>query len=323
MQVESHEKFWRIRVKADIPMERVAWKRNEVGIWYGGWRADDYNAAMHTSSRSPADVANFLGELPQHKNNVMHWHDRTGAVSTSISKGAISTVRRFWDIKETDWVYVYFDEALHFARVCSEARSDDHHELNHLGELFKFRTIRDKKDFTLDKLPDSFRLLPSAGRSNVYEVHGTNRKLVELLAHSKNEEQASSEIALMPWRDWLAILGPGGWESLCLGYLILEEGFVPTGLDVGRTLKTFDIVGRNRDGQRILAQCKKDLSPAKLDDEFLTAALHSTSEDKYFYFAYGGLTGEIPHKISVLTGIKIEGWLDATPKGSWYRQVLR
>jgi hypothetical protein len=80
-----------------------------------------------------------------------------------------------------------------------------------------------------------------------------------VLEKSINEGDIWQNVDNMEWDDWLDFLGPDGWESLCLGYLICQHHFVPTGLDIGRTLKDFDVLGANLDtGKKIFAQCKKD-----------------------------------------------------------------
>jgi hypothetical protein len=86
---------------------------------------------------------------------------------------------------------------------------------NRNGEILKYRRITDEKTFRIGSLPDCFRLLPSAGRGNSHEVHGTNRRLVQLLAGSRTEEEADSVIRGMPWRDWLDILA--AWAHSVMG----------------------------------------------------------------------------------------------------------
>jgi hypothetical protein len=163
----------------------------------------------------------------------------------------------------------------------------------------------------------------SAGRGNIHEVHGTNRIFVELLAKSRTVQEAKSKIARMPSRKWLDVLGPASWESLCLGYLILEEGFVPTGLATGRTLPIFDIVGRDLNDRRVLAQCKKNPDSRSFDEEFLANARTSINDERYFYFAYGGCRGGCPDNVRLLSRSHIEHWLESAKKGRRYLKLLR
>jgi len=80
-------------------------------------------------------------------------------------------------------------------------------------------------------------------------------------------------------------MGASGWESFCVAWLIMERNFIPTGLSIGKTLKTFDIVGRNRQtGQRILAQCKKNSTTVEVEEDFIAALV---PDDDAYYFAYG------------------------------------
>ena len=143
-------------------------------------------------------------------------------------------IRRFFELTERDWIFTYFDDSLHFARPEQAVRSDVNHKWNFDNEVFKYRSIKGKKSFALRQLPDGFRLLTMSGRGNVHRIWGAER-LVRILADSGDIEDARHQISEMPWREWLDILGPSSWESISLGYLILEKGFVPTGLRVEET----------------------------------------------------------------------------------------
>lgn len=98
---------------------------------------------------------------------------------------------------------------------------------------------------------------------------------------------------------------------------------MPTGLTVGKTLFTFDLVGRDRHHQRISAQCKKDLNPRPLEENFLSAARQSIPGERYFYFAYGGSATEIPSTVKVFTKKDIKHWLENEPQGQMYLELLR
>jgi hypothetical protein len=301
-------RYWRIRIKFEEKnLAREAWDLDQVGIWYGAWTAREFNEAVGEKRVK----SKYLTDLPHQVS--LGW---------PLSANNFDTAVRFWNIREFDWVFMYSDNTLHFARVCGNISSDPSHSLNRGGQVFKYRRVKEKKIFRLSSLPDCFRLLASAGRANVHEVHDT-RELVRILARSADEKQAICEINNMPLREWLAVLGPNSWESLCLGYLILERGFVPTGLAVGRTLPVFDIVGRNRKGERILAQCKKSPAPVNLDREFEKAALNSPSNEKYFYFAYGGCLGPIPAGVEVFSRVQLEDWLEQSTNGQKYLLMLR
>lgn len=95
-------------------------------------------------------------------------------------------------------MFVYFGDKLHLSKVCGKIKSDADHPLNRKGEIFKYRSITQKKSFRLGSLPDCFRLLSSAGHSNVYNMrNATNRKLVEILAHHSTEQEAQSAVTSM------------------------------------------------------------------------------------------------------------------------------
>jgi hypothetical protein len=116
-------------------------------------------------------------------------------------------------------------------------------------------------------------------------------------------------------------LGPEGWESLTLGYLIWEESFVPGGLKIGATLPVFDIVGKSRSGIRILAQCKKDPSAITLGDSFLEACAAIDDEAKLYLFAYSGCRNA-PCNLKVVTGEELRHWFETTRNGKDYRLLL-
>jgi hypothetical protein len=301
-------------------LEADAWTENRVGIWYGAWTADDLKIAI---TKSDVEGARWLSDTPHH-------HETLG---WPVELRYFQTARRFSDISDNDWVYVYFDNALHFARVDGHIQSDQYDALNRDKEVLKFLHLREetRKSFSLSRLSDlldSFRLLPQAGRGNVHEVKGTNRRLVALLAASMNEEEVAAKVIRImrsdTWlTDWLALIGPSAWESVCEGYLILKQNFVPTGLRVGGTLKTFDIVGRDfQTGAQILAQCKKDDKPMPIDSSFVEACTACEPPPNAYYFAYGGCVSG-SDAITRVDGTKMEKWFKEEQDGKRYASLLR
>jgi len=256
----SELSYWRIRMKDDEQADRSeeGWKRNEVGIWYGAWTADDLAKA-----RKGNNPLKYLADVPAQ-----------GGLRWGLSNNSLNTAIRFADIPDGHWVILYFGSKLRVAKIRGQLRSEPNHPLNlSSGEVFKFRHIEAKKEFDLEKLPDVYRLIPSAGRGNVHQFNGNYRELVRLLAESPDEQAVQESIRSRPLEEALDLLGDSGWESLCLGYLILEENFVPTGLLLGRTLKDYDIVGRSfESGQRILAQCKKTPYKVEIEPGFIEAS---------------------------------------------------
>jgi hypothetical protein len=300
----SELSYWRIRMKDDAQADRSeeGWKRNEVGIWYGAWTADDLAKA---GMDNPLD---YLAHVPAQES--LPWR---------LSNNSLNTARRFADIPDGHWVILYFGSKLRVAKIRGQLRSEPNHPLNlSSGEVFKFRHIEAKKEFDLEKLPDVYRLIPSAGRGNVHQFNGNYRELVRLLAESPDEQAVQESIRSRPLEEALDLLGDSGWESLCLGYLILEENFVPTGLLLGRTLKDYDIVGRSfESGQRILAQCKKTPYKVEIEPGFNEASQSLGTVGRAFYFAYEGCTGAVPPTINVITRKEIVDWA-GTERGKRY-----
>jgi hypothetical protein len=288
-------------------LERAAWQRNEVGIWYGAWTARDGNEAMLL--QRPAE---YLTNLPHQQN--------AGFPDPIVTGAMFATIRRFWDMKDSDWVWVFFDDAIHCAHPFGTVQLTEDHTFDRKKERFKARKIQDKKSFRLSLLPDCFQLLPAAGQANVHEVHGT-RRLLEVLVASKDEEEVKQEIQGMSFEQRLNASGPKAWEALCEAYVIMREGFVPTGLLVGRTLPVFDIIGRDRrTGSRILAQCKKSPDPEPISSSFI-AALANYPESRAYYFAFGGVKGS-HDGVEVVTGEQIRDWLSNDPEGRRYAEWL-
>jgi hypothetical protein len=301
---------WRIRCRnaSGVDQTKAAWSRGEIGLWYGAWSAGDWNAAL---SAYPTNPKQYLDQLEVQRRL---W---------PVSKQWVDTTRRFCGITDTDYVVVFFDGALHFGRVTSELRSDNEHPLNCGAELFKFRTVSIRGEpFALDQLPDAFRLLPSAGRGNVFQYQDANQQLVELLRKSASNEEVWHALNALPTKEWLDRLGPAEWESLCLGYLILERGFVPTGLSVGRTLADVDIVGvEMATGKRILAQCKKSPYAVSARDSFGSAFEHLHTAQAYL-FAFRGC-GDCPPDIRLVTGDDILMWFENDANGREYLKRWR
>jgi hypothetical protein len=160
-----------------------------------------------------------------------------------------------------------------------------------------------------------------SGRGNVHGI-GHADKLVRILAQSANVSEVLEYIHGMHWKEWMGILGPSCWESISLGYLTMELGFVATGLELGGTLPTFDMIGRDRAGRRILAQCKKNPLPVPMDEEFIRLASESGSDSQYFYFSYGGITTSID-SVHLLTRTDIENWFESNPNGRKYLGWIR
>ena len=215
---------------------------------------------------------------------------------------------------------------LGLARLELELQSADDHSLNqrysdNKYEIFKYRTIVEKKTFALAQLPDAYRLLPSQGHGNLHRFHGM-RGHVQLLAEYPDAKAVRAAIAAMPFDQLIDILGASAWESVCTGYLTLEHSFVPTGLRTGSTLPISDIVGRSTvDGAHILAQCKKNPGPVGIPEDFLGAIDIHAGAVSAFYFAFGGCYDPVPENVNVIGREEILQW-GQTDRGAMYRGFL-
>jgi hypothetical protein len=307
--------YWRVRLKVrsesgERELSRSAWDRDEVGIWYGAWTPQDLEAANSRSSNR-MEIAASLTELRAQRD--LGW---------KVTASYVDTARRFKDISDEDWVVLYLSDKqeIGLAKAKGPLCFDRSHPLNSEGEIFKYRKISEKKTFKLSKLPDAYRLLPAQGRSNVHQFHSMSEH-VRLLAENLNEDETNREFSQKPFDELLDVLGASAWESFCFAYLIWEEGFVPTGLSIGRTLPTVDIIGRRRNGSRILAQCKKHPTQQPIDPDFRTLADSLAPKDTAFYFAYGGCNEEAPSNVRVIDREIAIQWTK-TENGQLFRQLL-
>ena len=309
--VSREARYWRVRLRVNGARDfsDEAWERDEVGIWYGAWNADDLQNA-HSSGH---DVLTSLNLLPAQRQ--LRW---------KITLSHLKTVLRFESIAATDWILVYLpkQQTLGLAQIHGRMKSSPNHPFNNWndqGEIFKYRKVRTKKVFKISDLPDAYRLLSAQGRSNVHEFHGM-RDHVKLLAAHPTANALRDSIRKMPFEKLLDFFGASGWESFCFAYLIMEEKFVPTGLSIGRTMKDVDIVGRGqRDGCRIIAQCKKHPDPRPVDINFLSAI---SPNDTAYYFAYGGISGKRPSNLKIITGSDALKWATFRKSGQLYRKLL-
>lgn len=300
--------YWRIRMNYSPTGEDVskpAWEKGLIGIWYGAWTARDLETV---NDLPPTQAAEVLASLPSQKR--LNW---------KVTPGYIRTARRFRDISNDDWVFTYYEQALHLGQTASPILPEPAKEFERNGEVFKVRRVRYCKSFTLSELPESFRLLTCSGRSNIHQVPST-QLFVATLAASKNSGEVVEKFSRLDWREWLDALGPKGWEALCLGYLIQEVGYLPTGLGVGLTLPDFDIVGRDRDGRVVLAQCKKSPGMYRVSAEE-RATYRKTPNARVFLFAYAGAQGA-PPCANVITAEDLQEWFTHSQRGIQYRQLL-
>lgn len=241
-----------------------------------------------------------------------------GGRSDITAEGARAALR-FDELEVGAWVFTFFDRTIHLAQIAA-ANPVVLPQFNHNGEIFKAKPIKNPRAFRLAELPPSFLLLPAAGRGSVHEVPSCS-VLLQLLIGYESACEVTTAFDSLPWDTWIAALGPKGWESLCLGYLIQEYGFLPTGLSVGGTLADFDIVGRLRSGESVYAQCKGDpkLHYITPDEE---EAFLSLLGGKKFFFARCGVHRELTG-VMHLDEARIIEWLTNSESGREYFRLLR
>lgn len=320
----SEPRFWRVRMKYTGDKDNKdnseeAWNRDEVGIWYGAWSHKDFEIACKHNPLHPEDELNKVEE----QKNIIAW---------TVSAGTVKMARAFKEIRDPDWVVVCFGENISIGKLNGPLLSSPDHPLNRRVnksgalELWKYRKVSDKMTFNLAALPDIYMLIPQAGRRNIYTLP-TYARALRLLADCRSEKSVREKFESMCEPDRLDFLGPGSWESFCLGYLILEQGFLPTGLDVGRTLEGFDIVGRsNSSGRQILAQCKKDEDLKEVAESFVRKIQKYGDKVDPYYFAYRGCsdTANLPLLIQkgILTKDHMLQWVQSEPGKSFFRNFF-
>ena len=289
------------------------WNEGFVGIWQGQWAPED----LYKASDSCRPTKGFVtGEaLARALNELI---SSRGGPSDITDQGAGAALR-FDEMEAGVWVFTFFDRTIHMAQIAG-AELQVLSQFNYNGEIFKAKPILTKKNFRLADLPPSFLLLPSAGTGSVHKVPSCSI-LLKLLVDHESASEVTAAFDALPWDMWIAALGPKGWESLCLGYLIQEYDFLPTGLSVGGTLADFDIVGRLRSGETVYAQCKGDprLHYITLDEG---EAFASLPDGKKFFFARSGVNRKLPGVTHLDEPLIVE-WLTHSEAGLEYFRLLR
>ena len=310
-------RIFRIRMKVDeSDYSKDAWEDDKVGIWYGAWEPEDLKNAIALLEKGKKEEAlKCMADTPKQKK--LGWE---------YTKSFFDTCRRFKKIEaKKDWVWVYFgdEHELHLGQLKdAEIETDPKSQFKCDGEPFHFRHVINKKKFPLANLPDSYRLLPSAGRGNVHEHNDVYARLLKVLVEcddAKTVQRYYADLKRDNFDKWLDLLSPAEWESLCLGYLIIEHNYVPTGLLPGRTLRDYDVVGKTRDGVKVLAQCKKSPDSYDVTKDFLNDCKNWKDSRKalWFWCSYGGWSAEPSCDIKLVDKKYIKNWL-CTERGKQY-----
>ncbi|MCJ2112239.1 hypothetical protein MKK64_13700 [Methylobacterium sp. E-025] len=289
-----------------------AWDLDIVGIWYGAWTAKDWSDACLNDLKNPRS---FLEALPDQQK-----------LGNEFNL-SVTTVKKFEAITPNDWVVVFLEKGqIGLARVSGGLKSKINHPLNHYydngsWETFKYREIVEKKKFFISELPDAFRLLKAQGRANVHQFRGM-REHVRLLAKHPDTASVRSTLGKLSFDELIDFLGDAAWESVCTAYLIIEYGFVPTGLKTGSTLAVFDIVGKSMpNGEFIFGQCKKSPNSVEIPRDFSESLNLIPGKKLSFFFAFGGCHGENPASANIIRKEEILSWIQ-TEKGRIYSQFL-
>jgi hypothetical protein len=127
----------------------------------------------------------------------------------------------------------------------------------------------------------------------------------------------------MPTEKLLEVLSPKQWETMCAEYLRVTEGVRPLLLAVGSTLKDIDIYGVNRDGRRVLAQCKNDAKTrdANTVNDWVED-LVADPEDALYFFARKGVKGQVREdRCRIVDDKEILRWLLSPAQANYVRYL--
>ena len=86
MKDQLLQRTWRVRMKyspKEIDFSSEAWKRAEVGIWYGAWSVDDLGTAI----RSGGSIEDHLNCVPAQQEL---------GKEAQITKTTLDTITRFF-----------------------------------------------------------------------------------------------------------------------------------------------------------------------------------------------------------------------------------
>jgi hypothetical protein len=301
----------------DEDFTKRVWEQGLVGIWFGSWDIDDLYAAYRAyRPKKNNEVTNL--EIERYINKLLI--DR--GLPNNMRAKFVPTIKTFdEELDEDVWVFTYFDGALHFGQIADINPRDDP-RFDCEKEHFKVKPIKNCKSFDVAKLPDAFRLLASAGQQTLHQLK-SYEVLVSILIAATDEDDALAAIRSLSLPDWIDALGPKGWESVCTAYLILEHGFLPTGLLVGGTLADFDIVGHDLDGVAIYAQCKKKPTPYQFSEQDRQNFAILPAETKKFFFPYAGPAEWPLSGVSVVPYSRIREWFETTQNGRRYQTIIR
>lgn len=298
--------YWFMRMKQGSKGENSAkelWSQRLVGVLFGTWTTEDVLGDDSKPERAKFNVEAIEARTPQPPG----LHSGRG-----FSKKFLNGAKSFlFDMAEGDRVVVVYDQAIHIGTLTDEFK-DDLVPRGEFKETYKCRVVKDiKPPFFLSDLPTSYRLISSTGRRTVQKFN-KNRELIRLLDESDSAEEVKTRRSSMNTTDFLATLSADQWEVVCNEYLRATVGLRSVLLDIGRTLPMLDIIGVDRDGRRVIAQCKNDPEPwtgSRIDN--WVEELRPNSEEVVYFFNRGGV--EDIAKCHTVDGQRIAEWLEEDP----------
>jgi hypothetical protein len=310
---------FRIRMKFGHQGEDFSqriWETHRVGIWFGAWDIQDLYAAYDAYPGIAGDrVTNT--QIATYLNKTLV----SRGLPANVSSADAALAKRFDELLPGTWMFAYYDRTLHVGQLAEEDTHDGPVHFNVHEDHFKSKLVRNQKAFALSELPEAFLVLPSAGQGTLHKLHGS-APLAQLLVNAANPGEVVEAIHRLSLRDWIDVLGPKGWESICCAYLMQMHGFLPTGLLTGGTLADYDIVGKDLTGTRIYAQCKKSPQLYRVTEADRSAFAQLQDAHKFF-FAFNGTGGEPIQGVKHISGDEIFHWLEHDGVGKQYAQILR
>lgn len=294
---------WIIKMKfqwRDHDLGTQLWEEGLVGIRHGHWTVADVVAK---DGRITTEAVDALDEDLLYK------------------PASRSTIRMFLcDAEDGDIVVWPRKKTIHLGRLDGQARdytgfdprADDG------GDPAKVRPLRERKTFRLDDLPSGYRLLPTAQRGTFSRTHAY-RDLVEIAAECDDASEVRQQFSTLSIEEFLPMLSAKSWETLCDQFLRDEVGLRSLVLQPGGTLKDDDIIGVDEEGKLVVAQCKNDSNPRSAASVERWRDGHA-AEARCFYFARGGVDGEVNAQCEVVDGAQIVRWLKTEPR---YAEALR
>jgi hypothetical protein len=281
---------------------RDVWEGGAIGIMFGAWSAED--------------VIRLDGEVDVTKVTLEWLRDSCPRPTVWLKSRDFAQVQAFLlKLAVGDGVVVAFDGALHAGVVTPGLRT---YPGVHQGERIKCRPVVDTRRFDIRELPAPFRLLRSTGQQTIQRIWAC-APYANLLLASRDARDVVDRLAATSTANLLGMLTPAQWETLCEEYLRDEVGYRSLLLRAGLTLPDVDLVGIDRNGRRVVAQCKNDpaVRPAATADAW--ARIHGGRVDVVFFFNRGGFSGEIDSPVHLVDGPMIAKWLESRPE---YRRSL-